>query len=198
MVSGIVAIFVGVAALFVSAYTSYLEHKHAQAEVWPLLVVGSSDEGGGFRVTVSNKGTGPATIRDWKRRVDGRPVTTWTPWIETIVGRHIPIGEYYKSDITGATLTPNESVTLFGTGDSAVGRAIFASPHESESSFCYCSVFEDCWVLESRARRPVPVAACPDPGPESWVGIGDVERREIATLYGPKDAEAPDAPGPAR
>ena len=26
---------------------------------------------------------------------------------------------------------------------------------------CYCSIFDDCWVFDSRRNRPDPVKACP-------------------------------------
>ena len=26
---------------------------------------------------------------------------------------------------------------------------------------CYCSIFDDCWVMDSRKQDPEPVKACP-------------------------------------
>ncbi len=135
-------IVVGAAARScISVYTAYLEHRHAQAELWPRLELSTSDVGGGYKIAVTNKGTGPASIRDMQRRIDGHPVTTWSPWIDTLTGRHVPIGDFFKASIADATLSPGESVTLFSTEDRTLGAAVRDSHHEDETVLSYCAVF---------------------------------------------------------
>jgi hypothetical protein len=36
--------------------------------------------------------------------------------------------------------------------------------------YCYCSIFDDCWVVDSEVdlQTPEPVAACPEFGDEAF------------------------------
>lgn len=41
-----------------------------------------------------------------------------------------------------------------------------ATTPDNRLAFCYCSIFDDCWLADSRAdiQDPQPVDACPDYG----------------------------------
>ena len=62
----IVATFVGVLALVVSAYTAYVQRQQVRAQVYPIVSfsTGYSDED--IHMKLSNKGSGPAIIRHWR------------------------------------------------------------------------------------------------------------------------------------
>ena len=66
----IVATFVGVLALGVSGYTAYIQRQQVRAQVWPYLEVGYSNVPT-LRMTLVNKGAGPAIVKNVIIRVDG-------------------------------------------------------------------------------------------------------------------------------
>src|ERR1043165_8879381 len=72
----IIATLVGVSALFVSAYTAYVQRQQVRAAVWPILEYSTSNDPK-IRFTLDNKGVGPAIVRHVVVRVDGEPVRNW-------------------------------------------------------------------------------------------------------------------------
>jgi hypothetical protein len=189
MVSAISALVVGVAALFVSAFTAYEEHRHGQAEVWPHLNLGISDRDDAFDLRVSNKGLGPATLRDARITVDGHAARTWKEYVTAYAG-HVRGWEIQKGPLVNVTLLPGETIDVCSAGGE-IGRAFLdgrsTGAHREEIAICYCSVFEDCWVLDVHAggsdargeTRSVPRCSTP-----SEVSIVPASPAEIAENFG--------------
>ena len=82
-VAAIIAAGVGLLALFVSAYTAYIQHQQVRAQVWPYLLAGNDD--GNQSIYVYNKGVGPAIVQSAQIFVDGKPQTDWVH----VLGRSI-------------------------------------------------------------------------------------------------------------
>ena len=110
----VIATFVGVCALCVSGYTAYMQRQQVRAAVWPILEFDSSN-GPDIHFTLSNKGVGPAIIRNVVVTVDGQPVINWTVALEKLLGP----GEhhYSESDMNGHVLSAGESMTIFTPRD---------------------------------------------------------------------------------
>ena len=81
----LVATFIGLCALAVSAYTAYTQRQQMRAAVWPILEYGTSNEPF-LRLSLANKGVGPAVIRQVVVRVDGQPVADWQAVLEKLLG----------------------------------------------------------------------------------------------------------------
>jgi hypothetical protein len=69
----VIATFVGLLALCVSAYTAYIQRQQVRATVWPILEFDSSNSPD-IHFTLANKGVGPALIRHVMVKVDDKPV----------------------------------------------------------------------------------------------------------------------------
>ncbi len=73
-----------------------------------------------------------------------------------------------RNFISRRVLRPDETVDLFSTRAPDLVRSFQAEMADPENymTFCYCSIFDDCWLAESTgdALSPDPVAACPDFG----------------------------------
>ncbi|HEY4283886.1 MAG TPA: hypothetical protein VGM62_12545, partial [Chthoniobacterales bacterium] len=67
-----IATFVGLCALCLGGYTAYMQRQQVRAMVWPILEFGSNN--GPIKLTLANKGVGPAMIRNVVVRIDGQPV----------------------------------------------------------------------------------------------------------------------------
>jgi hypothetical protein len=61
--------------------------------------------------------------------------------------------------------------------------------HSLVFTVCYCSVFDDCWIV-SHGGAPRSVARCQADEVESWVGFRHEELEEIRKELGSKDARA--------
>ena len=106
-----------------------------------------------------------------KRALTGCPaVTRWPSAVAGLVEEGSP--EFGRNFIIGRVLTPGETVTLMQTHDRVLVRALremVASP-DTGLRFCYCSIFDDCWLQETQSptTRPVAVDVCPDYGPRAF------------------------------
>ncbi len=81
----VIATLVGVSALFVSSYTAHVQREQVRAAVWPILQYDTSN-GPMIRLTLDNKGVGPAIIRHVSVTVDGQPVPNWYEALQKLLG----------------------------------------------------------------------------------------------------------------
>lgn len=171
-VLSVAGVFIGVVALYAALTESEAARKQTAATVWPYLQLEISDyaneTGAGFSIAFSNAGVGPARVRAMELRLAGAPVRDWEAAVASLVAQDAPVPDFGRNFIIGRVLTPGESVTLLQTHDRALVaafRAAVASP-DTGLRFCYCSIFDDCWLRDSRdeAADPRRVEACPDFG----------------------------------
>src|SRR5205814_8013812 len=110
----VVATFVGFLALCVSGYTAYMQRQQVRAAVWPILQFDSGNAPD-IHFTLTNKGVGPAIIRQVIMKVDDQPVRNWKEVLEKILGP----GEYLgsESDMNGYVFAAGESRTVFTPRD---------------------------------------------------------------------------------
>ena len=70
-------------------------------------------------------------------------------------------------------LVPEETVVVFGTTDAQLARKLVGAIKKQRSvlTFCYCSIFDECWLADSRKdlQAPVLVEVCPDFGEETYL-----------------------------
>jgi hypothetical protein len=179
-VSGLVAIVIGVAALLLSAFTAYLEHKHAKAELWP-QVRPMWDDTNGFRRGVVNQGTGPALIRDVRVTFDGHTVRTWREVVQGLLGEHAAGHGYGKSTLAYRTLSPGDGVHMFETQDELLAKAMTAGRTRVLVTVCYCSVFDDCWRMNDGddSHGPIRADRCDDSDPDMFYGYDGQEREAL-------------------
>jgi hypothetical protein len=134
-----------------------------------------------FRLTVQNQGVGPARIAEVVMTVRGAAV----PNFKTLVDRccapgrlqatargskrfqGMQNGDVITTTIRDRMIRPGESVDAVDWRVTPENQSIinqvkagFASD-VINTSICYCSVFNDCWVRTDEDRKPRPVNQCP-------------------------------------
>ena len=169
MLVGVSAVVIGVCALGVSLYEASLMREQQRAAVLPILELGRSfyltpeDEGTEeWRLSFSaeNVGIGPARIVDFVVTVDGEPQATWGEAMRTLLDRKADV-RYGQSTISGRTIPPNRSITMFELADRSLARDIMERFEHLDFSACYCSVFDECWTTSySTFGAPATVASC--------------------------------------
>ena len=169
-VLSVVGVFIAVVALYAALTESEAVRQQTSAAVWPFVQVSTTDydsgETAGFTLSLTNAGVGPAKVRAVRVVIDGEPMRDWAAVVEHLGGTlDDQVG---RSSVSGRVLSPDEKLDLLSVTDPALARrfqATTANP-ESSISYCYCSVFDECWVADSRrdALDPVSVEDCPDFG----------------------------------
>ncbi|HET7587877.1 MAG TPA: hypothetical protein VFL45_07365 [Gammaproteobacteria bacterium] len=154
----IVASLVGLMALLVSGYTAYIERQQVRAQVWPHLMVAYQDLG--RKLTVFNKGVGPALVRGVRVTVDGKPQPDWDHVLRAV---NLSLAGYGHSTLAGAVLSPGDAVAVLVLPDEqSYARFRKAMTAHVLMDICYCSTLGDCWMFMDRHPPDRPVVQAVD------------------------------------
>lgn len=165
--TGVGAMLVGVAALFVAWDQGRVMRAQQHGAVVPVLQIDgfiqSTPETRNLGLRIVNHGVGPAMIEHVSLVRDGMEQSDFSPLIE-----RLPEGfDRSWSSVNGRALAPGgevEPVTFSWSrgelDDDALNELL------SEWSYwgveaCYCSVFERCWLSTSENEDRQPVRHCP-------------------------------------
>jgi hypothetical protein len=150
-VAAVIAAFVGLLALCVSGYTAYLQRQQVRAQVWPHLIVGSSDTD--RYMFVANKGVGPAIVRSVQISANAKTQRDWTS-VFAAVDLKLDNAQWNTSTVNGNVISPGESIRalVFNRGEDY--QAFGSRYGQIKLRICYCSVLGDCWVIDNRQHDP--------------------------------------------
>lgn len=142
--TALMATVVAVCALAVSFYTARLQNAQVKATTWPYLQLWKDDSARTF--SISNRGVGPAQIRDAKMRVDGIEVDSFNVAFERLAGR--PLDCAKTSYFARRVLAANEDVTMISLCNED-DYAVFArAGARLTREVCFCSLLDDCWRID--------------------------------------------------
>lgn len=171
----VVGIVIAVLALYAALTESAAVRQQTAAAVWPFVQLMVEDydtgESAGFSFAFTNVGVGPAKMQDVRVIIDGNTVRNWSELVASVDGdANAGVNRNFISD---RVLRPEETVEVFSTTDTELARKLFGaiSKPRSQLSFCYCSIFDECWLADSREDLQAPklVEACPDFGDETYL-----------------------------
>jgi len=170
----VVGILIAIFALYAALTESIAVRQQTAAAVWPFvqLKIENYDTGdaAGFSLAFTNAGVGPARMQDVRLSLNGNVVRNWS---ELVAGVGSAAGTASSRNfISDRVLRPDETVMVFSTDDAVLARNLIDAVSSSRSAltFCYCSIFDECWLADSREdlQAPEPVASCPDFGDETY------------------------------
>ncbi len=173
-VLSVAGVFIAVVALYAALTESEAVRQQTAAAVWPFvqLTISDSDTGdaASFSISLTNVGVGPARMRTVRLEVGGEPMRNWEHVITRLGGTLSPaVSRTYSSN---RVLSPGERVQMVGTTDTDLARRLMATVADpgTSISYCYCSIFDDCWLTDSTKdlQTPEPVEQCPDYGAEAF------------------------------
>ena len=173
-VLAIAGLFTGAVALYATLSEAGQSRQEAKAAVWPYVqttVLTDLAEDGRPRLTIqfANSGVGPAKVRALRVRLAGQTVRTWE---EAMAVAGMPGAPFARNSIARRVIRAGEAVALVSVfGEErvlALGAA--ASAPDTDVEYCYCSIYDDCWVVRVGPviLDPKPVEACPLYGSESF------------------------------
>jgi len=164
VVDRVLSVCAGIAAITavaVSLYQSALARRQLRASAWPYVSQGNAfPPGANYTRIVGNEGVGPARVRAFEVRVDGRPVRTWNDAVRALTGEGEP-RLIYSSFGRGSVLPAGATralLTLPG-GERAL-KFWSEAQTRLETVVCYCSVYDECWRASSEQDEPRAVREC--------------------------------------
>jgi archaellum component FlaF (FlaF/FlaG flagellin family) len=173
-VLSLVGVFIAIVALYAALTESEATRNQTAAAVWPFVQLTVTDhlsaDAAEFRISLTNAGVGPARMRSMRVLFEGRPLHDWHHALELIgeEGTH-RLGQSY---VSRRVLIPGETIDMVSTMDRVlVGKFLESLARPGNSiAYCYCSIFDACWVIDSEKdlQTPDPVDACPDFGDEAF------------------------------
>jgi len=150
MIVALSALLIGLVTAFTSVYSAYVDREYARASVWPRLELFRSFSGNSFSYGITNNGTGPALIKSVTVQDGSKYIKTWNE-IESF--RNIT-----QSHIGNRTLPPQKSITpVLYKGEDV--NSIVKADELIDLELCYCSIYDECWIVD-RSNRPAVVEAC--------------------------------------
>ena len=177
----VIATLVGVCALCVSGYTAYMQRQQVRATVYPILEFTSSNAPD-IHFTLSNKGVGPAIIRDVIVRVDGEPKKNWGEVFAKLLGGRPEDQHGSETDMSNHVLSAGELIEVI-TPFASDGNPIKFNRSDPvwvkmdkdrfhvTVEICYSSTLGECWTLRSSgsgASSTSECSRCPAPSAISF------------------------------
>lgn len=156
-----------------------------QANSWPLLQFDSVLTGEQVEFRIQNKGVGPARLRAMEVFVDDEPVGTIRDAItaccaEAVTkGKPLAVqGSSAQSDVLAQRDRMAWLVIQASPDQPQLIQAMLGASQRFHQRACYCSVFDECWMIDSRDDGdPKPVAQC-SKATTPWVAV-DFNREAI-------------------
>ena len=165
---------VALCALAVSMYQAWIAREQQRMSAWP-YVTQTNTGAGGYGRLVQNVGLGPALVRSMRVEVDGVPVRQWSALLMAALRvdtaglrSRLPRDGYTTSSVLpGMVLLPGTTSELIHVSDSTFGRVLRGVMNDPRVHvrICYCSLYRDCWVSDSRALEPTKADECPSAYP---------------------------------
>lgn len=173
----VAGLFTGGVALYAALNEADAVRKQQQATVWPYVRVTPINYGIAgeerFDISVGNRGIGPARIEYASIAIDGEKYNSWFDILNGLAdGEKFGISNF---TLAQQVLAPNEDITAISIqAEHAPKSLVFAfrdlmRSGRASMQICYCSVFDDCWMLEAATGDRNEVDACPAPDPDSAI-----------------------------
>lgn len=169
-VLSVAGVFIAIVALYAALSESAAVRQQTAAAVWPFVQLSIDDydtgDEAGFTMSLTNAGVGPAKMHGMRLLIDGEPMRDWAHAVAHIGGQ--PTDHVGRNFVSNRVLRPDETVAMISTDTAALARRfqVAIGNPESAIAYCYCSIFDECWLADSSQdlQNPEPREACPDFG----------------------------------
>lgn len=153
------------------AYATFVQadatRKIQRSETWPFVSYGTSNATPEGKTEISlnltNNGVGPAKLEAMEFLYLGRPMPNPREFLRACCAGDRKFS-FMSEPVTGV-LRPGQErnfIRIPRTDDNAaIWDKLDTERWKVVVRSCYCSIFEDCWVTDSRKADPEPVEACP-------------------------------------
>jgi hypothetical protein len=171
-------VLIGAPTLLLSlvlAYATFVQadatQKMQQGGALPFISYGTSNanrESGAAEITLdlANNGVGPALLGPLEIRYQGQIVRNARDLLERCCGLRSGEGQSFAvGPGSGIAVRPGEAATILRITRTPANSALWERFNDERWKLrvrsCYCSIFEDCWIIDGAQSRPQPVQSCP-------------------------------------
>lgn len=173
LILGVSAIVISLISLGLAIAHGNAMERLVEANSWPFVATSFSNaEADGtphFRLGIMNKGVGPARIDSLQVFYEGKPVHDARELVTRMSGGSPqPPIQILSSDVLNSVMSARETVNFVDVpiGGATPGQQKQLGRAGPKITFatCYCSVFDECWTVDTReaAPRPHKIKICPD------------------------------------
>ena len=162
------ALLISTIAALASVYQTRIFATQLSATVWPYLSVHTSYPGdGSMTILLNNDGLGPALIRSASVTLDGKRVGSWNDVLRDFfrqVKQTHGKAHFSASGVDQSSIVrPGDGIKLLQLGSTHGDALVTTERKRIRLLFCYCSIQNRCWTIDSEAqgRPPVDTASCP-------------------------------------
>jgi hypothetical protein len=173
LVIAFTALITSISSIAIAVHHGRIMEKLVQANSVPYMQGGFSDIlPDGQRVMsldLLNRGVGPAHEQSLRVKVDGRYVRSTSELIRVSLGRELaPEAEAalapMKNSLRTRFIPGGQEQLVFRTFRTAENARYWDLMEDAQGrwdiEYCYCSVFDECWVVLGKWEEPKPVETC--------------------------------------
>ena len=173
MITAVAAVVVAILQTQVMHDEAALEREHARLSVQPSILVYShssvGDSGGSFAFGMINQGLGPAVVEGFSVEIEGETGVNWAQAIALATegtvqlrGEKRNVRDISESSINNGMIIPaGSNIRPIDLGTNTEVAALLRPIGEKiKVSFCYCSLYQECWHANNQQTRPTKVENC--------------------------------------
>ena len=162
------AIIISFASLWVALREGQTQERLLSSSVWPYLQfqTGNVTPSGASEIdfSVENAGVGPAKLRWFTLYYKGKAYKNLDSALVACCGAKGPV-PWITEGMQDRVLMARETANFIQMPKRASDASVWAKLDHERFKFhargCYCSVLDECWLLDSRQQDPLSVKDCP-------------------------------------
>lgn len=186
------------------AYATFVQADAARksqiSQTWPYVSYGTDNSSPDVKYEISfslaNDGVGPARLDEMEFRYAGKPMRDPLEFIQACCAATAKAAAKnltLTTDRVDGVLRPGEKRNFIRLAKTDENDPLWNQLNDERWKVvvrtCYCSIFDDCWVFDSRRKRPDEVNVCP----ADWTRFEE-RPTSRATIAGPAKAKESLAP----
>jgi len=165
-------LIISVALAYFSFVQADASRKMQRTETWPYVSYGTDNSSPEVKneisFSLSNDGVGPALLKEVEFLYDRRPMRDPIEFIQhccAVAAKAAAKNLTFTTDRVDGVLRPGEKRKFIRLAQTEQNKPLWNKLNEERwkvvTRGCYCSIFDDCWVFDSRTEQPSEVKNCP-------------------------------------
>jgi len=173
-------ILISITSLIIALRQSKVMEQQLSASVWPYLQFGTSNQNdaGAAVITLDleNAGTGPALLHSLTLLYDGKPLRNAQALLDACCKDLEPQGHanWTVSTVHDQVMAANRSVHFLSLeptpGNERYWQRLNVERNKLVLKVCFCSVLNQCWMLDSRRTEREAIQSCAGPQATDYDG----------------------------
>jgi hypothetical protein len=149
-------------ALVFTIYQAYLQRQFQKASVRPRMTISFFYDNDGAGFMFGGTGIGYSTMKTFEVLVDGKPQPDWTEMCRALGFASKPTFEFTVPR-RETIFKPDSYNKVFWIPSGPQAEELKLKSGRIQIRTCYCSVFDECWQVDTHDEVPEAVDSCSKP-----------------------------------